>query len=346
MEPRKIMALGKSSRVISLPKSWLKRNNLDRGDRVSLIIRRDGTMVVHPTLDAKEDIRKIHINVEADESLSSIIRRIIGAYLNGYTLIKLLSKKNFNVDQQKAIRRIASTLYMMIIESEASSIMLEALIDESRASLFSGVERMHLITYSMCRDILVSMKNWDEGLARSVISLEDDVDQLMYFLLRLIRGAAFSPSLANQLGIDPLDCLDFQTLVHRIERIADHITNITTSVIALFESEKDIPEFLMSILIEAAENSLNSYNMAVQSFFSNDLSNINDIIDEEKNIEKLFKKITPIPRISDESHLESHMISIRESIKKICHYAADIAELTIDHAYESQNSHKHRVKHT
>jgi phosphate uptake regulator len=36
LDTRKIMALGKSSLVVSLPKDWVRSNNLKRGDLVEL----------------------------------------------------------------------------------------------------------------------------------------------------------------------------------------------------------------------------------------------------------------------------------------------------------------------
>lgn len=313
-------------------------NNLGRGDHVTLTIQKDGSMVVHPGMKEDEKDREIHLFIEADESEDSIMRRIIGSFLDGYTTIKLTSARIFNVGQQKAIRRIVSMLYMMIMESDAGSIVLQTLIDESKTSLISGIERMHIITYSMCRDILHSMINMDEELAKAVVSLEDDVDQLMYFLLRLIRSAALSPSLANQLGLDALDCLDFQTIVHRIERIADHTTNIAESVIALIESQQDIPGEVLSILIDAAEKSFTSYSMAVQSFLSKDIATTDEIIDMEKEIDELAPThALPYLTEADDISTIRNTISIIESIKKISHYAADIAELTIDRTYKSQN---------
>ncbi|TET73075.1 phosphate uptake regulator PhoU [Candidatus Bathyarchaeota archaeon] len=336
MEQRKIMALGKSSMVVSIPKPWLKMNALGRGDMVSMDIQSDGCLIIHPTTTPKETKREIHLCVEADESDESIVRRIIGSYLDGYNTIKLSSAKIFTADQQRAIRKIVGTLYMMIMESEASSIVLQTLIDESKASVVSGIERIHIITYSMCRDILKATENWDPDLARSVVSLEDDVDQLTYFLLRLIRGAALNPTLGKQLGLDPLDCLDYQTLVHRIERIADHTTNIANSVIALIENKMEIPENVLSTLIEAAKIAFTSYDEAVNGFLTKNIDQTNEIIDRQKNIRELFKEITPLPRFekpSDTASL-SQVITMRESIKNISHHAADIAEITIDRAYK------------
>ena len=341
MEQRKIMALGQSSRVISLPKSWLKTNNLDQGDRISMYVQRDGSLVVYPAANVIEDIRKIHLNVGADENENSIIRRIIGSYLDGYVIIRLTSEKVFSFNQQRAIRQIVGTLYMMIIESEASSIVLETLIDESKASVSSGIDRMHIIVSSMCRDILQSLKNGDVNLARSVASLENDVDQLMYLLLRLIRSSSVSPSLANRQGLDALDCLDYQTLVHRIEHTADHVTSISDSVIALTESRLAVPKRVMTALTSAAEIAFSSYNKAVQCYLARDIEPTNAIIDKQNEIDELNREITTRYIFEEpiETSILSHIINIRDSIMKIGNDAADIAELTIDRAYKSVNVH-------
>jgi len=330
------MALGKSSLVITLPKYWLEMNNLGQGDHVSLTVQHDLSLAVQPSSRAVEDGGEIHLNFKANESEDSIIRRIIGSYLNGYSNIKLTSEKIFTVRQQRAIRGVVSMLFMRIMESEASSVVLQTLIDESRASVFSGIERMHVITSSMCRDTLNSMRNWDGDLASSVVSLEDDVDQFMFFLLRLVRTAALRPSLASQLGLDPLDCLDCQTLVHRIESVADHTTSIANNVISLIESHVVIPGAVLGALMRAAEIAFGAYDMAVQSFLSKDVSHSNEIIDNQREIEELRKKILSLQILSEyeDASVVYPISSIRESIEKIGDYAADIAELTIDRTYK------------
>ncbi len=66
-----------------------------------------------------------------------------------------------------------------------------------------------MISNSMCRDVLNSLGNRDATLARAVYSLDDDVDHFSFFLLRLLRRVALDPAIGNQLGLDPLDCLEY-----------------------------------------------------------------------------------------------------------------------------------------
>ena len=52
------MLLGRSSMVISLPKNWLKLNELKKGDVVSYALQRDRSLVVYPSATKKAINRK------------------------------------------------------------------------------------------------------------------------------------------------------------------------------------------------------------------------------------------------------------------------------------------------
>lgn len=335
METRKIWAMGKYSLVVTLPKKWLETNNLDRGDNVSLSIQPDLSLVIYPSLKKSEQKKEITLVINTNENTDSIIRKIISCYLNGYTVVKLESMDIFSVEQQTAIRSVVRSLYFRIIESTAKKAVLQTLMDESMASVVSGIERMHIITSSMCHDVLNAMKNWNTDLAMSVVSLEDDVDQYMFFLLRLIRMASMDPSLANLLDLNMIDCLDCQTLVHRIEQVADHTTDIANGVIALTDRKLGIPEKIFSILVNAAEIAFTSYDMAVESFLSKNVDHTNEIIEGQNRIETLGELITPLPYFGERQQqvIVCPLCTMRDSIKRISEYAADIAELTIDRSF-------------
>ena len=332
------MNLGQSSKVISLPKKWLSINNLEKGNNVSVTIQKDGTLLVSPNWDLDEELTKINLKIKADETEGSIIRKIIGAYLNGYTRVVLTSGNIFTMNQQHVIREIVRKLYMMIISSETSKIELETLVDETKVSIPASIDRMHMITYAMFRDVIQALKEENRSLASSVIILEEDVDQMMYLILRILRSAVSTPVLANKLELEPLDCLEYQTLIHRIERTADHIASTAESIIMLLDSGAIIPENVKKVLIEAAEVVFDNYEKTIVSFKHIDVELTNIIIDSQEKIIDLYSEITPLPVLNgvSDSTILANIISIRENIKSISSIAADIAELTIDRAYTNK----------
>jgi antitoxin component of MazEF toxin-antitoxin module len=82
---RKIMSLGKSSLVISLPKEWMQLNDLKKGDAVSFNIQRDRTLVVHPSAFKKTEPKEITLNIGQNEEELLITQKILGAFLSGYS---------------------------------------------------------------------------------------------------------------------------------------------------------------------------------------------------------------------------------------------------------------------
>ena len=59
MDQRKVMSLGRSSLVISLPKRWVEMNELERGDTISLEVLRDRSLVVFPGVRKKRESQRI-----------------------------------------------------------------------------------------------------------------------------------------------------------------------------------------------------------------------------------------------------------------------------------------------
>lgn len=328
------MALGKSSLVVSLPKEWVESNALKKGDFVSLNIQRDLSLLLQPSLHSREESKRIGVEIDKESSPDSIFRIVIGCYLNGYNDIVLNSRNIFSLRQQQAIRNVVKSLYLRILASNASSVTLQTLMNESMANLLDGIERMHIITLSMCNDLVKAMKNWDLELARSVVALEEDVDQFMFYLMRLIRSAAVDPALASHLGIDMLDCLDYQTLVDLIERVADNIHKVANSIVQVEEYKNSVPNDLWDKLIQTTETSVMAYSDAIEVFQQSSVETCDKIIDDQYKLSQLARSITPFPNFSASEPYFYSLYVIRDSVMRIGDYAADIAELTIDKAYK------------
>ena len=72
---RKIMSLGKSSLVISLPKEWMQLNDLKKGDSVSFNIQRDRSLVVYPSAFKKSEPKEITLSIGQNEEELLITRK-------------------------------------------------------------------------------------------------------------------------------------------------------------------------------------------------------------------------------------------------------------------------------
>jgi len=311
-------------------------NELKRGDMVSMAVQRDRSLVIFPGKRRSED-RKITLHIDSDEKPVSIIRKVIACYLNGYFGIRLVSRNIFTVAQQRAIRDISRRLYMRIMESDAKHIYIQTLIDETKASVDTVVRRMHAIAVSMYRDALNSLRNGDVSLAKVVYSLDNDVDHFSFFILRLIRSVIINPELTNYVGLELIDCPDYQTLVHRIEQVADRAANIAKYTIMLGKARKEIPDSVLELTLKAGEEVSDAYERAVKAFFSRDVAEANKIIESQEKIVRLDQEIASRFFLSETKNvvLCCSVCSIRDNIRETMEHAVDIADLTIDRSYKA-----------
>jgi phosphate uptake regulator len=321
--------------VISLPKNWMTLNELNKGDVVSYAIQRDRSLVVYPGAERKSPPKETTIRIGHNDDETLITQKIIGSFLNGYSGITLVAEKILSTPQRKAIRYIAGRLYMRVMESDSRGVYLQTLTDESKASLDQAVQRMHLISHSMCEDVFNALKTNDISLAKSVLSLDDDVDQFHFLVLRILRSAAQSPVLANELRIDPLDCMDYQYLSVLIEHAADYVADIARHIIMIDGMGETIPSSLLELMSAEGEEVVDLYIKAVNAFFQRDSDFSVEIIKQTKRIEKLDQEIASTSFLTNRKpELICAICSMREDIKKIGFYAANIAEVTVNHAFK------------
>ncbi|MHA1338972.1 MAG: PhoU domain-containing protein [Promethearchaeota archaeon] len=335
MEQRKIMQLGRSSLVISLPKDWLKRTNLKQGDFVSLNITNNGSLQISPLNFDNFDEKEITLYVDAEQDRGALVRSIVACYLNGYSNIKLIAKTIFTNSQLTTIRKIARMLYIRIIESDTKSIHMEILVNESKIIASSYIQRMYMISYSMLKDAFQALIEKNTDLARSVYTMDDDVDHFCFFLLRLLRRASIYPAIGKKIQVDPTSCQDFIILVYRIEHVADNANTIAQQIISIEGKKLSIPEKILNMIYAAGELAINMYEKAFKSFFSGDVHVANSVIEIRKKIDD------SIVEIASESFTSPDMnpitvcavCSMRDTVKRISDWAVAIAEHAITRAY-------------
>ncbi len=330
------MSLGKSSLVISLPKEWMQLNDLKKGETVSFNIQRDRSLVIYPSTLKKSEHKEITLHISQNEEEVLITQKVLGAFLNGYTGIMLTSENVFTVPQTKAIRNMAGRLYMRVMEADAKCVYIQSISDESKASIQQAVQRMHLISRSMCEGAFDALKNNDVALAKSSFSLDDDVDHFAFFIVRILRTAGQDPHLANELHVDPIDCMDHQMLVTHVEHASDYAADINRHIIMLHGAKQTIPDDVVALMVSAGAEVTDLYVKAVEAFFSKDVTAAVNIMKYHQRMEKLDVDITSKSFTGPQKNAElvCGICSIRDNIKRIAHCTFNIAETAVNRAFK------------
>lgn len=334
METRKVQITGRSTYVISLPKTWVNKVKITNGDSIGMIPRSDGTLLINPKITERGERSNEYltksIEVESQE-MEEFVREFIGVYLAGYNIIEMNFKKPVSKNMRQKIRQLShSVIGPEIIDESINSVTVKDLLDASDFSIVKGVKRMYIISKGMYTDALSSFNDKDSDLAEDVGSRDNDVDKLNWLISKQFNLILKDVFFADKMGIKPQEALSFLLAARSIERIADHAKRIA-------DNSKQIKEktSIDNKIVETGNKALEVFDGAVNAIYRRDMKNAHKIVDKSKelhkHIEKFQEEILNLKKVKVETIVS--LIYILDSLDRTRGYAEDIAETAINHCF-------------
>ena len=242
METRKLISFGTSSFVISVPKSWVKKNALRKGDLLHIEDKKD-ELTIYPSQGVKrEEPKRTLIEVD-NKDIDLIKTEIVSAYLNSYDIIDIAGR---TLEQMApAIKNILRNLTgMEIIQQTATKITAKDLINIKEISIRTLIRRMDNITRSM---ILDSIDSIEKDHYESIFERDMDVNRLVFLAYRVIRGAMINPKMAKYMIMGNNELMFSREIISEIEKISDHTKRIARRLRGATKLTKDEKKALTDI---------------------------------------------------------------------------------------------------
>ena len=312
-EVRKVYSSGRSSYIITLPKDWVERNGLKAGDSVLMEIgERSITISV-----GEEERQKRFATIDAkDLEGEPLIRRIVSYYLAGYDSLRI---KVYNEEHRRAIALASDILIgAEVIEDLGKEIVLEIFLDDTRYRPKDIIEKMGNICITMLSDFCTALRSLDRYVCSSLQVREEEVDRLHFLVLRQLK------SVVRKCGSSDLQttkALEYRTVVRAFERIADHIANMSESLLKLGKPVPELCDLVRDVqdLLKTSNVAFLKEDMDLADFVLNEFGNISEFEDE------LYRKFI-VQNVTDALCMKS----IIDSLFRIAAYSADIAEVVIN----------------
>ncbi len=221
VEFRKLIAFGKSSYVISLPKKWIERNKLDKGDTIFIEEKSHSLTLRTKQEESDESKKEITINVD-NVPLDYIKRKIVSSYINNYKSIKITGKTL--KDKYSKIRDYLHDLMALeILEQSADVIVAKDFINMNQVSLLGFIRKIDNITRFMMNDSKTSII---DNKYENIYERDKDVNRIGFLIYRTIKFALINPSMCKKLNVEPVDLLYYWVITKQIEFIADECKRI------------------------------------------------------------------------------------------------------------------------
>lgn len=256
MEFRKIQFTGRSSYIISLPKKWVKENNLRRGDVVPIVVNPDGSLLILPK-EPKEISESKELVISKDISPDMAVRLLISAYIQGYDIIDVKFMEDMPLYKVKIRGTIQNLPGLEIILEEPLRITSKSLLADEEVNLREIIERLTSILISMIEDLMLIREFEKKEVLRDINGLENELDRFYFLTLRAVNKILSGGSIVKDGGFIKrnFDLLGVLFIVRNIERIGDHMVRIAEN----FDPDLDIAylrEILQKVMAQITQKDL------------------------------------------------------------------------------------------
>jgi len=328
LETRKLQKTGGSTYIVSLPKYWVVSSKLKEGDSVSMTVDENGLLTLDPAFGSRKLSSLVEVFVEDDEDSQHLLRRLIGLYISGHDEIVVRSRTRIPADIRKAVRDFTrKVIGPEIVEESSNVISIQDVADHSHLDMRKILRRMHLMSKSMHVDAMEAMLTGNKELAGDVVSRDDEVDRLYWFVSKqqsmIVRDAA----VARKMGLSIAEASFYLSASKALERIADHAARIAHSASSL-TSEK-LPEKLVKELQSYSTVVVAALDSSVEALLKGDMKGANVVADESEHLRESGEAL--IQQIMDyKGKFAVPMARVVESLERSGLYSADIAEIAIN----------------
>jgi phosphate uptake regulator len=223
MDSRRLQKMGRSTLVVSLPRSWIERTGLHKGSLVEVRDSAEGGLLIFPS-GLEEGSAKdytIRLDTQHDPLTDSMTDEIMGAYLVGMNTIRIESDAEIPTAERSRILGVVRGLAgLEVVDENSNEITAQFLLDIRAVQPQVIMKRMSSLVRGMVADVFKT--SGDKARLSTTISDRDSEVNRMYFLsVRLVRAASLNPRLASAFGLRIIDCLDYRVAAISIENTGD-----------------------------------------------------------------------------------------------------------------------------
>ena len=225
MEYRKLISFGKSSYVVSLPKSWVRQNKLNKGDLIYFEEKDTALILGAKEQDSTED-RTCTITTD-EKPLTQLRRELNAAYIENYREI-IFKGKDLKEKSEQILPFVRDLIALEVLELDSSKIVTRDFLNMEKVSIIQLVKKMDIILRSMLKDCAQS---FTEKNAENILLRDQDVNRLSFLLYRVIRyGMRNQSRIFKNYSLAPIDLLNSYWVTFHLEAIADESKRISRAM--------------------------------------------------------------------------------------------------------------------
>lgn len=244
---RSLQLTGNATYTISVPKEWVRKLGIGKGSKIYLELMRDGSLRVYTDPPERPLGASKSFELGRGDDLNNLLRRIIAAYLAGFSVVTLKFDPELKDSAFKVRRSLeSSVLGFNVLGESRSEFTFYTVIDEESMKLSDALAKLRENTYHMLEDTYLGMSDADVKVLERVIEEDEIVDKLYLLVTKQVTSI-----LMNPFGVEEHEFRSAAEMPHvflaarSMERISDHAVLIARESLDIISSGGSVPAWLL-----------------------------------------------------------------------------------------------------
>lgn len=311
MEFRKLISFGKSSFILSLPKGWVEKSNLKKGD--SLAVDEKGKdLVISPGSGSEEKSEEVEVDI-TNLDRSSLIYVIRALYRRGFDIIKLIFNSpvciHYRTGKEKKVisvihEEVNRLSGMEIIQQKDNFCIIKNISEPTIKEFDALLRRIFLLLMDASNDLVTGAKNNDLVLIETIEEKHNSITKFVSYCLRLMNQKRFP---------DPKKEFFLYHTIASIDKITDVIKYAARNML-------DYKNKMKKETISVMENTHNALLLYNDMFYKFNINKVKQFSESKESVKKNIIKLSyeKVPKeemlmVSDMEHALEIILDLIET---------------------------------
>lgn len=266
MEIRKLQKIKGGSFTISLPKDWVEKRELKRGEQMAVSQEEDGSLRIYPVSAPVEKSYEVTLKLEDYPNLGALEYCVATYYIQGSNKINIVSRQMIPAEHKKRLKLLRTGLPgVEVAEEESDRLSFQVLIDPTAFALESLIEKTSSFSLHLQEDAVKSLLEHDLQLAREVMERSKEALRHYRITIRQVALSSLDKFIAKKVGVrDCQECVTFALIARDLNRVVYHSSSIAAHLLDM--EGKKIDREILDMIADISEVAYEMQREAVQAF--------------------------------------------------------------------------------
>lgn len=325
MEYRKLIAFGKNSYVVSLPKQWIKQNKLEKGNLVhieesgpNLILSRKGNVT--------EKAEKEKVILVDKKPLKRVQREVNSAYVLNCRKITLKGEEiKTNIKNLQTV--FNNLIALEVMDQTPDSLIAKDFLSMEKVSVKETLQKMDVVLRAMFKEV---QESFSPEIHDNITERDRYVDRLYLLLYRGVLFNLDNPlSSLKHLQMNSIELHNYLLAGFYLEGLSEEIKRICQ-----IATQLKCDENIKKETRETIQKLQTYYLDTIKAFHSSDREIALQLSDKKAELNTMLDVLLQKnKKIDDYSSMISRMrrlISFNHNIGRLtyqdCHYFSDLSK--------------------